>query len=165
MAAVDYFIKIDGIDGESTDAKHKNEIDVMWYAWDVEQKGGGVGAGLGAGKAKLADFELRTRVNKAGPKLMLACASGQHIKKAVLTARKAGKDQQDFMIITFSDLLISKFKSSGTTEEDHGREIVPTDYFALNFSKIEFAYKEQKADGSLGGEIKAGWNVKENKAV
>jgi len=92
---------------------------------------------------------------------MLACASGEHIKTATLTCRKAGKDQQEFLKIVFSDLLVSSFQTGGAGNSD----IVPQDQVTLNFAKIEHEYKEQKADGTLGGPIKAGWNLKENKAV
>jgi len=76
-----------------------------------------------------------------------------------LICRKAGKDQQEFLKITMSDVLVSSFQTGGSGSSD----IVPTDQISLNFAKIEFEYKEQKADGTLGGGINAGWNVKENK--
>jgi len=98
--------------------------------------------------------------NKASPKLMLACATGEHIKKGKLTARKAGKDQQEYFVIDMSDVLVSSYQTGGSEGQN-----LPTEQISLNFSKIEFDYKEQKADGTLGASIKAGWNVKENKKV
>jgi len=161
MAAVDYFLKIDGIEGESTDAKHKSEIDLESWGWGATQSGTmQYGGGGGAGKVAMQDFHFVMRHSKASPKLMLACASGEHIKKATLTCRKAGKDQQEFMKIEFSDLLVSSFQTGGSPNG-----IIPTDQVTLNFAKIEHEYKEQSADGSLKGPVKAGWNVKENKAV
>jgi type VI secretion system secreted protein Hcp len=161
MAAVDYFLKIDGIEGESTDAKHKAEIDLESWGWGATQSGTmQYGGGGGAGKVAMQDFHFVMRHSKASPKLMLACASGEHIKKATLTCRKAGKDQQEFMKIEFSDLLVSSFQTGGSANG-----IIPTDQVTLNFAKIEHEYKEQSADGSLKGPVKAGWNVKENKAV
>ena len=109
----------------------------------------------------MQDFHFVMKVNKASPKLMLACANGEHIKKAVLTCRKAGKDQQEFLKVTLSDLLVSSYQTGGS---GHG-DIVPIDQISLNFSKIEIEYKEQKADGTLGGTVKAGWDVKANKKV
>jgi type VI secretion system secreted protein Hcp len=100
-------------------------------------------------------------VNKSTPKLMLACATGDHIKSATLTARKAGKEQQEYLTVKFTDLLVSSYQSGGSS---HG-DVVPLDQISLNFTKIEMEYKEQKADGTLGGGIKAGYNIKENKAV
>jgi type VI secretion system secreted protein Hcp len=162
MAVVDYFIKIDGIEGESQDAKHKGEIDLESWSWGESQSGthSGQGGG-GAGKVSMQDFHFVMKVNKSSPKVMLACASGQHIPKAVLTCRKAGTDQQEFLKITMSDLLVSSYQTGGSGHSD----IVPTDQVSLNYSKIEFEYKEQKPDGTLGGSVKAGWNLKENKKV
>jgi type VI secretion system secreted protein Hcp len=166
MAAVDYFLKIDGIDGESSDHKHKAEIELMSWSWGESQAGThSGGGGGGAGKVSMQDFHFVMVQNKASPKLMLACANGHHIPKAVLTCRKAGKDQQEFLKVTLSDLLVSTYQTGGSGGGGGGAGIVPTDQIALNFTKIEFEYKEQKADGTLGGAIKAGWDVKTNKAV
>jgi type VI secretion system secreted protein Hcp len=162
MAAVDYFLKVDGIDGESQDAKHKAEIDLESWSWGETQSGTSAGGGGGgAGKVSMQDFHFVMKVNKASPKLMLACASGQHIGKAVLTCRKAGTDQQEFLKVTMSDLLVSSYQTGGSG----GSDIVPTDQISVNYSKIEFEYKEQKPDGTLGGSVKAGWNLKENTKV
>jgi type VI secretion system secreted protein Hcp len=159
MAAVDYFLKVESIDGESTDDKHKNEIDVESWSWGESNQGTHAGGGGGgAGKVSMQDFHFTMKVNKATPKLMLACATGQHIKKAVLTCRKAGGDQQEYMIITFSDLLVSSYQTGGSAGD-----VVPTDQVSMNFSKIEFEYKPQKPDGSLDAPIKAGYDLKLNK--
>jgi type VI secretion system secreted protein Hcp len=162
MALVDYFLKLDGIDGESQDHKHKAEIDVESWSWGEAQTGTHVsGGGGGAGKVSMQDFHFVMKVNKASPKLFLACADGEHIKKAVLTCRKAGKEQQEFLKITMSDLLISSYQTGGSGHSD----IVPTDQISLNYAKIEFEYKEQKPDGTLGGAVKAGYDLKANKAA
>ena len=93
--AVDYFLKLDGIDGESADSKNKGQIDLQSFSWGEAQTGThGAGGGGGAGKVQMQDFHFVMKNNKASPKLMLACANGEHIKKGVLTCRKAGKDQQ-----------------------------------------------------------------------
>jgi type VI secretion system secreted protein Hcp len=159
--AVDYFLKIDGIDGESQDAKHKNEIDLESFSWGATQAGTmAFGGGGGAGKVQMQDFHFVMRVNKASPKLFLACANGEHIKKAVLSCRKAGKEQQDYMKFTFSDLLVSSYQTGGS-----GGEVVPMEQISLNYAKIEVEYKEQKADGTLGGAVKAGYDLKQMKQV
>ena len=163
MALVDFFLKIEGIEGESTDSKHKNEIDVMSWSWGETNSGShATGGGGGAGKVSMQDFHFVMEANKSTPKLMLACATGQHIPKAVLTVRKAGGEQQEYMKITMSDLLVSSFQSGGSGT---GGNIKPTDQISLNYSKIEWEYKEQKPDGTLGGTVKAGWDVKANKKV
>jgi type VI secretion system secreted protein Hcp len=162
MAAVDYFLKLDGVEGESHDSKHKGSIDLESWSWGESQSGShSGGGGGGAGKVSMQDFHFVMKINKSSPKLLLACASGEHIKKATLTCRKAGKEQQEFLKITMTDLLVSSFQTGGS---GHG-DIVPTDQISLNYSKIEYEYKAQKADGTLDGAIKAGWDLKTNKSA
>ena len=161
MALVDYFLKIDCIPGESGDAKHKDEIQVLSFSFGERQSGTmAFGGGGGAGKVQMQDFHFRMNVNKASPKLFLACATGEHIKKAVLTCRKAGKEQLEYLKIIMSGLLVSNYQTGGSSGD-----AIPTDQISLNFTKIEFEYKEQKADGSLAGPIKTGYDVKANKMV
>ncbi len=157
MALADYFLKIDGIAGESQDSKHKDEIQLESFSWGATQVGSSAaGGGGGAGKVQMQDFHFNMKVNKATPKLFLACASGQHIKTAVLTARKAGKDQQDFFTVKFSDVLVSSYQSSGAG----GSDVLPMESISLNFAKLEMEYKEQKPDGTMAGGIKAGFDLK-----
>jgi type VI secretion system secreted protein Hcp len=157
--AADYFLKIDGIEGESHDSKHKDEIDLLSYSFGASQMGThSTGGGGGAGKVSMQDFHFTMHINKATPKLLLACASGEHIKKAVLTCRKAGKEQQEFLKVTFTDLLVSSYNTGGSSD-------IPMEQISLNFAKIEFEYKEQKPDGTLGGAVKAGYDLKLNKTV
>jgi type VI secretion system secreted protein Hcp len=162
MASTDFFLKIDGIEGESTDAKHKGEIDLESWNWGEAQSGShATGGGGGAGKVSMHDFHAVTKIGKASPKLMLACATGDHIKQAVLTCRKAGKEQQEYCKITLTDLLVSSYQTGG-----HGNGgVVPTCQFSLNFARIEFEYREQKADGNLGPAVKTGYCLKTNKKV
>jgi type VI secretion system secreted protein Hcp len=162
MAQVDYFLKLAGIDGEATDHKHKGEIDVESFSWGETNSGTHAGGGGGgAGKVSMQDFHFVMKASKASPKLMLACATGEHIKDGTLVCRKAGTDQQEFMTIKMSDLLVSSYQTGGSANGG----VVPMDQVSLNYSKIEFEYKEQKPDGSLGGAIKAGYDLKANKKV
>ena len=162
MAAVDYFLKIDTIPGESGDAKHKDEIQVLSFSFGESQSGTmAFGGGGGAGKVQMQDFHFLMNVNKASPKLFLACATGGHIDEAVLTCRKAGGKQHEYLVITMKDVMVTSYQTGGSA---HG-DVVPTDQFALNFAQIKWEYKEQKADGSLAPAIKAGWDVKANKKI
>src|SRR5262249_60889100 len=119
------------------------------------------GGGGGAGKVAMQDFHFVMKHNKASPKLMLACATGEHLKKAVLVCRKAGKDQQEFLKVTLTDCLVSSYQTGGSAHSN----VIPTHQISMNFAKIEKEYKEQKADGSLGGAVKAGYDVKANVKV
>lgn len=162
MASVDYFLKIDGIKGESKDDKHKDEIDLESWSWGETNSGSHAGGGGGgAGKVTMQDFHFVMKTNKATPELMLSCAIGKHIKEATLTCRKAGGEQQEFLKIKFSDLLVSSYQTGGSS----GGDVIPTEQISLNFSKIEYEYKPQKADGSLDGPVKAGYDLKSNKKV
>lgn len=160
MALVDYFLKIEGIEGESQDSKHKGEIEIESFSWGANQMGtASHGGGMGAGRVQFNDFSFTMRVNKSSPKLMLVCSTGSHIKSALLTCRKAGKEQQEYLKVTFSDLLVSSYQTNGTGASG----VIPMDQISLNFSKVEFEYKEQKPDGTLGGAIKTWWDMKQVK--
>lgn len=162
MAATDYYLKIDGIEGESHDDKHKGEIDLESWSWGCTQSGtSSGGGGGGAGKVSMQDFHFVMKVNKATPKLILACASGQHVKSAILTCRKAGGEQEEFLKYTFSDVLISSYQTGGSG----GSDVIPTEQISFNYAKMEVEYKEQKPDGTLGGAVKSGWDLKANKKV
>jgi type VI secretion system secreted protein Hcp len=162
MAKVDYFLKIAGIDGESGDHAHKADIEVESWSWGESNAGTGAsGGGHGGGKVSMNDFHFVMKTCKASPKLMLACADGEHFKDATLVCRKAGKQQQEFLKIKFTDLMVTSYNVGGSA---HG-EVVPMEQISMNFAKIEWEYKEQKPDGSLGGAVKAGWDAKSNKAV
>lgn len=162
MAQVDYYLKIDGVEAESADEKHKGEIDIESFSWGEVQSGSsGRGGGAGAGKVQPQDFSFVKKLDKASPVLLIGCATGQHYKTAVLTARKAGGGQQDYMKITMEDVLISSYQVGGSA---HG-DVVPMDQVTLNFAKLEMSYKEQKADGSLAGEVKQKYDFAANKKV
>lgn len=162
MAIVDFFLKVNGIEGESKDHKHKNEIELESWSWGESQSGTGhAGGGHGAGKVAAQDFHFVMKINKASPKFLLACANGEHLKDATLVARKAGKEQQEYLKIKFTDLLVSSYQTGGSGNSN----VLPVDQISINFAKLEMEYKEQNADGSLGGATKAGYNYKENKAV
>jgi type VI secretion system secreted protein Hcp len=161
--ASDYFLKVEGIPGESPDSKHKDEIEIESFSWGASNAGTfAIGGGGGAGKASFQDASFASLASKASPKLMLACATGQHIPKADLTLRKAGGKQEEFYKVTFTDVLVSSFQAAGSSR---GGDTIPMDQFSLNFSKVEFEYKAQDAKGGLAGAVKAGYDVKANQKV
>lgn len=160
-----YFLKLDGVSGESMDAKHKGEIELNSYAWSKDDPGlvqsasTGAGGGGGAGKVELHDLYFTTNVSKASPQLMEAAANGKHFKEAVLTVRKDGKNQQEYMVVKLTDILVSSYRSTGSEGN------APIDEFSLNFAKIEFSYTPQKADGSLDNPVIGSWDFKGNKSA
>jgi type VI secretion system secreted protein Hcp len=156
---VDYFLNIEGIAGESQDAKHKGEIELASFSWGETQQKAPAGGGGGAGKVQMQDLHVTMHVSKASPQLLLACATGQHLKSAVLTARKSGGQQQEFLVVTLKDLLVSSYVIGGAADA------LPVDQVALAFGQIRVDYRPQKADGSLDAAVHAGWDVKANKTV
>lgn len=152
ITGADYLLKVDGIEGESTDAKHTGEIDLESFSWGESQTGTHMGGGGGAGKVNMQDFRFVMKVSKASPKLMVACASGELIRTAILTCRRTVKNQQqEFMKLTFTDALVAAYQTSAGKNEDE----VPVDEVSLNFAKIEFEY----------GGTKAGWDLNKNRKV
>src|SRR3954470_14454562 len=110
--AFEYFLRVDGIPGESTDKKHAGEIAVESFAWGETNSGStfGSGGGGGAGRVSIQDLHVTARTSKAGPNLLLACASGTHVKSAVLSARRAGSKQPgDFLTFSLSDVLVATY--------------------------------------------------------
>jgi type VI secretion system secreted protein Hcp len=174
-AQVDYFLQIEGVEGESTDSAFPNLIQVQHWTWSEENTGHwGVGSGAGAGKVQMGDFIFGMFTNKASPKLFLMCATGQHIPNAKLICRKSGNGQQQFLTITFTDGLVSSYVTRGSqtpAETAKGSVhieaagILPYDEIKINFARIEIEYRAQQDDGSLGAVVKAGYDLKLNAAV
>jgi type VI secretion system secreted protein Hcp len=157
--AVDIFAKIGDIKGESLDAKHKDEVEVLSWSWGVSQSGSSSpGGGGGQGKASFNDFNFTHHVDKASPVLMKACATGNHIKEATITVRKAGKGQQEFLILKMTDVIVTSVNPSGS-----GDSAATAESIALQFSKVELEYKPQKADGSLDAGVFFKYDIKAQK--
>jgi type VI secretion system secreted protein Hcp len=163
MAQTDYFLKLDGIEGESSDDKHKGEIELLSLSLSGQHTGTGASGsgGSGTGRVQIHDLVVNKKVDKATPKLLLAFTSHQHIKKAEISVRKAGGLQNDYLKITLSDVVVTRVMHSGSASS----HVIPTEQLSLNFAKIEMEYKEQKADGSMGGAVKAGWDLAAHKKV
>jgi type VI secretion system secreted protein Hcp len=151
MAGLDIFLKIDGIEGEAQDSKHKGEVQVLTFS-----KGVMTGDARSSGAAAIwHDASFTMRVNKAGPKLMLACANSERIPKVVMTVRKAGMDQREFLKTTFSDVFVSSVRTYASKDSDS----TPIMLFTLNFARVEEEYKAQKADGTLRGAMKYSFSI------
>lgn len=141
--AADIFAKLGDIKGESIDDKHKDEIEVLSYSWGVSNPAshGGDG-GVTSLKATFQDLSITHRIDKASAALMRACATGEHLKDATITHRKAGKGQQEYLIIKMNDILITGV--SHTRDANDSSEMV-----TLAFAKVDLEYRPQKSDGSL----------------
>jgi type VI secretion system secreted protein Hcp len=157
--AMDIFIKIGDLKGESVDDKHKDEIQVLSWSWGLSQSGTThAGPGGGAGKANFQDLSFTHFIDKASPNLMLYCANGKHFTEALLTVRKAGEKPLEYLKLTLSDLIITSVNTGGSGGEDRLTENV-----SLNFAKWKLEYTPQKKDGSGDAPITVAWNIAENK--
>lgn len=162
--AFDAFIKIDGIPGESTDAKHKDWIEVVSYNHKIEQPASSTASSVGGATAERVNhgtFNIVHQLDKATPKLLEACCTGKHIKEVVFELCRAGGDKIKYMEIKLEQVLISRVDEVGASEGGF-----PTETIALSYGKIKWTYTQQKrADGSAGGNVSAGWDLTTNKTI
>lgn len=160
MATVDYFLKMDGVYGETADSTHKDAMDIMSWSGGVQQTGtAGSGGGAGGGRAQFKDISLIKQMDKSSPKLLLLAATGEHIKRATIICRKAGKTPQEYLKVTLSDAILSSYSVGG------GGSPIATESLSIAYSKIEYEYKPQKADGSLDAPVKTGYDVAARKKL
>ena len=174
MATKDYFLKLDGIEGESQADKHKGEIDVESFSWG-ENNPAVYGSHGDKRKVTMQEVHFTMFASKASTKLMAACAIGKEpIKKATLTIRKAGGDQQEFMIFTFSEVFITSYSISGPANEtsrpekvghEKNENPIPLEQISLSFKTIEVEYKGQKASGDTGGKNIFRFNLPQMKST
>lgn len=158
QAAVDMFLKIEGVEGESKDADHNKEIDVLAWSWGMSNSStthlGGSG---GAGKANFQDLSFTKYVDKTTPILYQRIANGQHFTKATLTVRKAGSHPVEYIIITMDTVLVTSASNGGSGGEDR-----LTENITLNFASYCFRYTPQKDDGSPDAKVETCFDIAAN---
>ena len=158
--AFDAFLKLTGIVGESTDAKHKDEIEVLSYSFGASNGTNAGAGGGGAGKVQFQDFHFVSRLQSSSPQLFLACASGQHIKEATLTVRKAGGEQQEFLKLRMSDVFVASFQQGGSPDSG---DSLPIEQVSINYSKLDIDYSKVDSKGGIEGTVVTSWDLKSNK--
>ncbi|MBC3933664.1 Hcp family type VI secretion system effector [Undibacterium curvum] len=157
--AQDIFLKINGIEGESMDAAHKNEIEVLSWQWQVLQESNmHTGSGGGSGKATVKDLTFIHNVDRSSPNLMKFCMTGKHIPEAKLVVRKSGGNPLEYLKITMTDVLITNVSPTGNSKAESVQEMV-----GLSFAKIKQEYTVQNQQGGSGGAVTAGFDIKLNK--
>jgi type VI secretion system secreted protein Hcp len=155
--AADIFAKIGDIKGESFDVKHKDEIEVLAFSWGVTNAANIGGGGAGAGRATFHDLSFTHAIDKASPKLLEACATGAHLKEGTITRRKAGKGQEEYLIIKMNDIIVTSV-SLGDSSGGTGSENV-----SLAFAKVDLEYRPQNPNGTLDPGIHFKFDIKANK--
>jgi type VI secretion system secreted protein Hcp len=152
---VDYFLDIDGIEGESKDADHAGEIDITFVGWAESLPLGVVGPAATSLRVQMEDFHFAAPLSKASPKLLLAVAQGTHFNEAVFTARRFGEIPVEFLSIRLQDVVVTSYHTTGAQD-------LPVDEFTLSFGKITYTYWETKDDGSQGDATTVTWDRKKN---
>ena len=162
--AVDLFLKIDGIQGESKKKNHQNEIDVLSFDFGAVQHGSfhTGGAGGGSGKAEISDIRIQKEVDKSSPLLFKACTTGKHIPTIIIYSQKAGNGQAPlkYYQIKMEDVLISDVHNNGASSGDAIMESV-----TFNCAKVTFDYQAQNAQGGKDGGVVTGYyDIRQNDA-
>lgn len=164
--AFDCFLKIETIPGESTDDKHKEWIEVLSYGFGVNQQSAGsrsTAGGAASGRADFSNFVVVHSLDKASPKLALACAKGEHITTVTLTINRAGGDKEQFMEYKMQDVVITSVEVDGQAK---GEEPLPTEEISFNYGKITWSYTEtDHMTGKPKGKVSTAWSLVENKAA
>jgi type VI secretion system secreted protein Hcp len=156
--AMDMFIKIGDLKGESEDKTHKDSVDVLAWSWGLSQSGTThIGQGSGAGKVNVQDLSFTKYIDVSSPELMLACCNGKHFPEAKLTVRKAGETPLEYLKITMTDVMVASVSTGGSGGEDKLTENV-----TLNFGKVKVEYVEQTKTGGQGAKPTMGWDIAAN---
>ena len=142
--AVDMFLKIDGVEGESRDAKHKGEIDLLSFSWGITNSGRSSGGGGGAGKVTPGDFSIVKALDKATPQLFERCCEGTHVPAVQLTlSTTSGKEtQQEYLKIKLTDVLISSYQTGGSS----GGGGIPVESLSFSFNSVEISAADRKGN-------------------
>jgi len=156
--AVDYFLKLDGIQGESQDEKHKNEIQLLSFSWGASNTSSVAGTGgSGAGKVDLSDFSAMLFFDKSTPKFFKSICAGTHIPTGTLSAIKAGADGKPYLKIDFKEMFVTGLQVSASSE-------IPSVSLSFSYNEIKIDYSVQDEKGNLASIGPVSWNTKTNKA-
>ena len=154
---IQMFLKLDGIEGESIDARHKGEIDVLGWSWGLSEPASAQ-SGAGAGKVKIQDIVIQKQVDVASPLLMLASAEGKHIASGTLTTRRTGANSPEFLRFKMTDVLVASVAVSAAASESQ-----PTESVVLGFAKVELDYSPTLPSGGLGPQKSFRWDIAANR--
>jgi type VI secretion system secreted protein Hcp len=163
MADTYFFLKLDGIDGESQDSDHSGEIDILSFSEGITNAGTyDAGTGGNTGKAFFPDISLTKYVDKSSPTLRQYCALGTSIDTATFSVNKqAGDSKLEYLKITLHNVVITSIQSSGA-----GGSTDPImESMSLNYAGIEEDYTQQSNTGSGMSTIHFGRNIQTNQNI
>ena len=145
--AIDMFLKIDDVRGETLDRSHKGWVDVLAWSWGMSNSGSAqVGGGAGAGKANIQDLSYTSYIDTSSAPLMTAVATGQHFKTAFLNVRRVADTPTEFLKITMTEVLVTSLSTGGSGGEDRLTQNV-----TLNFAKVKVEYQQTSTVGKPVG--------------
>ena len=145
FAAVDMFLKVEGIQGESTDKSHKDEIDVLAWSWQLSQS-------KDPANPIVRPIVISKYIDSASAPLYDLLLSGKQAANAILTVRKVGQIPLEYLIITMTNVTVSTASPGGGGSEDR-----QTENISLNYSSACFKYTKQNADGTPGTSTETCW--------
>ena len=156
--AVDMFLKVDGIPGESTDDAHAEWIELISFSHGVDQPTSGSSRTKGrtGGRADFGAFKVEKSIDTSSPDLNIFCASGQHIPTVELEMCLATGDKHTFMRYVLKDVIVSSYSIHGGSEDRATEEV------EFNYGEIEWEYTPIEHDGSAGAAIGRGWSLEKN---
>jgi len=160
--AADFFLEIEGIKGESTDDKHKDQIEVLSYSCGVSQPVSAASrtGGRTGGRADFQNFTITKTIDIATPDLNLHCANGKHIPKITFECCLATEDKHVFQKITMNDVIVSSVNPNGSAQSGENK---PLETVSFAYGKIKWEYTPISTDGKAGGTVDRTWIVNENK--
>src|SRR5262245_6177039 len=159
--AVDMFLELEGVKGESVDKVHKDKIDIMSWQWGIANSGTfHHGSGGGAGKASFQDITITKYIDAASPNLMLFCANGKHFGKGKLIVRKAGENPLEYLTVSFEKVMVTAYSTGGSGGGERLTENV-----TLNFAKMKLEYVTQSEKGGKGTPHAFGWDISQNAKI
>lgn len=153
----DAFLKVDGIDGESTRKGYEKQIPILSFSWGGSNPATiGVTGGGGGGKGQLSGLSVMKKTDASSPKFFQKCMEGEHIKKASLTLLKAGgKEAIDFIKYDLETVYIESVQYSGS----QGGDDSPLESVSLVCGKVTYTYTPQTATGTKGSPVVGQWDV------
>jgi len=159
---VDAFLKIKGVEGESSDNKFKDQIEILSFKHGIVQPTTSTASSVGggtAGRCNHLEFTIVKELDKASPILAQKCCAGAHIPEVMITLCRAGGDKLPFMEYKLTNVVIAAIHPSGISNSDN----VPSEDISFNYGKIEWSYTQQKRkDGKGGGNTQGSWNLENN---
>ena len=157
--ALDMFLTLKDVKGESKDSAFKDQIDILAWSFGVSNSGSAhIGGGIGSGKANFQDISITKYIDLSSAKLMESVSVGTHFPEASIAVRKAGgKTKLDYYVIKLKNVMVTSYQTGGSGGEDR-----LTESLTLTFAHVEVKYQAQSDGGEKAGDTPFGYDIKAN---